>query len=308
MRFTWLIGILMLLTVGCASDGSGDRTSNPTPIATADVAKLEQLVTRLYTQPAGVLPKYEGTPHILVGELPLDFGVRLPDGANIFGSVVHSNNSFQAVVDLPLDRSEGEAFFVAALAEAGWRDQRDPDEAGFITSSNYPLGYCSGGDILLYIFLSDSPVENFTEARISATNLDNLPRSVCEEDEDSVYPADGEMAYLPTLKAPAGVISLGGQASAVNQRNDPSRPGPRASIEITLSTEISAADLEEYYREQLDGLDWELLEQGTMGPVAASTWRFTDEAGEGHLGLLWVVEGPGVDWRTAFLEVTRPVK
>ena len=89
VRMTWLFGILMLLAVGCTSNESTDRASGPATMPAIDMAKLEQLVTRLFTQPSGFYSKYEGEPQILVGELPPDFGVRVPDGAIIFGSVVH---------------------------------------------------------------------------------------------------------------------------------------------------------------------------------------------------------------------------
>ena len=81
-----------------------------------------------------------------------------------------------------------------------------------------------------------------------------------------------------------------------------------ASLTVTLETNLSAVFLEEHYRRQLEDLDWELLEQGAAGPVAASNWRLTAEGGEERSGLLWVVEGPGEDQRTASIEVWRPGK
>ncbi|MCH8989457.1 MAG: hypothetical protein IIA92_11710 [Chloroflexi bacterium] len=310
MRLTWLIAILMLLAVGCASGESVAPASVPTPIPGSDIAKLEQLVTRLFTQPSTIAPDDEGEPQILVGKMPPNFGVRIPDGAYILGSVLQNDDSFQAIVDLPFDRSEGEAFFTAALAEAGWREQRRPDQPGFNTSRSVRLVYCSSGDTLLYIFLSESPVENFTEARIQATKFDNVPRSVCQEDAATEVSPFGESPDLPSLSSPAGIISSRTRNSASSTFVGASAGGASASagMGVTFATDLSAADLEEHYREQLEALDWELLEQGAAGPVVASTWRFTTEEGEGRRGLLWVVEGPGVDQRTAFIEVTRPVK
>jgi len=81
-----------------------------------------------------------------------------------------------------------------------------------------------------------------------------------------------------------------------------------ASLAVTLKTDLSAAFLEEHYREQLEDLGWELLEQGAAGPVAASVWLVTTGGGEERRGLMWVVEGPAEDQRTASIEVWRPGK
>lgn len=305
MRLIWLIGILILLAIGCASGESAAPASVPTPIPGSDIARLEQLVTRLYTQPPGVSPKLGGAPQILVGKMPPNFGVRIPDGAYILGSVLQSDDSFQAIVDLPFELPEGEAVFTAALAEAGWREQRRPDQPGFNTSRSVPLVYCSNGDTFLYITLSESPVENFTEARIQATKFDNVPR-VCQEDAAPEVLSSSETPELPSLSSPEGVIASGSRSSAARAMGFDGSAS--ASLTVTLKTNLSAVFLEEHYRRQLEDLDWELLEQGAAGPVAASNWRFTTEGGEERRGLLWVVEGPGEDQRTASIEVWRPGK
>ena len=305
MRLTWLIGVTIMLAVGCASGESAAPASVPTPIPGSDIAKLEQLVTRLFTQRSTIAPDDEGAPKILVGKMPPNFGVLIPDGAYILGSVLQSDDSFQAIVDLPFELPEGEAVFTAALAEAGWREQRRPDQPGFNTSRSVPLVYCSSGDTLLYVSLSESPVENFTEARIRATKFDNVPR-VCQEDGAPEVLSSSETPELPSLSSPDGVIASGSRSSAARAMGFDGSAS--ASLAVTLNTDLSAADLEEHYREQLEALDWELLEQGAAGPVVASTWRFTAEGGEFRRGLLWVVEGPEVDQRTAFIEVWRPGK
>ena len=311
MRLTWLIGILILLAVGCASGESLAPASVPTPIPESDIARLEQLVTRLYTQTLGVSPQIEEAPQILVGKMPPDFGAQMPDGAYIFGSVLQSDDSFLAIADLPLGQPEVVEFFKAALTDAGWREQRRPDQPGFNTSRSFPSAYCSGGDTLLYIFLRESPVENFTEARIQVQKFDNVPR-VCPEDAHTEEPKLGESPQLPSLNSPAGAISTRSRSSASSTFAEASRSGAVASAtagtEVTITTELSAADLENHYREQLVALDWELLEKGAAGPVVASTWRFTTEEGESRRGLLWVVEGLAEDQRTASIEVWRPVK
>ena len=306
MKLTWLIGILILLAVGCGSGESVAPASVPTPIPGSDIAKLEQLVTRLFTQRSTIAPDDEGAPQILVGKMPPNFGVLIPDGAYILGSVLQSDDSFQAIVDLPFELPEGEAVFTAALAEAGWREQRRPDQPGFTTRRSVPLVYCSSGDTLLYVSLSESPVENFTEARIRAAKFDNVPRSVCPEDVAHEVLSSSETPELPSLSSPDGVIASGSRSTAARAMGLDGSAS--ASLTVTLKTDLSAADLEEHYREQLEALDWELLEQGAAGPVASSVWRVTTEGGEERRGLLWVVEGPAEDQRTASIEVWRPGK
>ncbi len=308
MRLVSLIGILLVLAMACTT--SDAPVASSAPVRIIDGAQLEQFVKRLYTRPAGVSPEIQGEPQILLGELPPGFDVRSPDGTSVLGSVVHGDSSFQAILDAPMERQEAQKFYSEALVEAGWRGQNRPEQRGFTGSSeSIPLGFCSDKNIVLYMFLSDSPIDGFTEARIQGTNYDDLLPSICDEravGEQSRGPVSSVPRQissddvLPSLKSPGGVISM--RTSTGMSRNESESS---ATSEVSLNTEMSAADLEEHYRKQLEDLNWDLVEKGATGPVAVSTWRFIDEDGEDLWGLLWVVEGPHEDQRTALIKVTR---
>ena len=46
-----------------------------------------------------------------------------------------------------------------------------------------------------------------------------------------------------------------------------------------LETELGLVELETHYRDQLIETGWELKEKGSSGPIAWSTWSFSDEFG-----------------------------
>ena len=306
IRIVYLLGILTLLAMGCMSKETLEPAPTPVPTHLTDSAKLERFIKRMFSHSMRPGSQANGEPQIFLGEMPSDFDVQVPEDADIIGSLVQGDKSFQAIVDTPMDQGEAAKFYSEALATAGWLEQPRHEQGGFTSASEgVSLGFCSNENFVLYLTLSDSPVENLTEVRLRTTNFSGFPRSPCDQDEgmgrsEARLTLVGDI--LPTLGSPAGARSTGGSYSSASMGfSDKS-----VRSETTLNTGLSAVELEEHYRKQLEDLDWKLVEKGAEGPMAISTWRLTDEKGNERWGLLWVVEGPEEDRRTAVIQVTLP--
>ena len=299
MKVIFILGILTLLAMGCTSSPTPTAMPVPTPIT--ESARLEQFVKRLLspsTMGPGVPTIAE--PQILLGELPPDFDVPVPEGADVLGSLVQSDRSFQAILDLPMDQGESGEFYVAALHDAGWSERSRGSRGGFTSAGNVPFAFCSGDNTMLTLTLSESPIEGLTEVRFFTFNVKGMGRSPCDQSRkggarlDMISPTGFK---LPTLRSPAGVRETG--SSSGSSHNS-------VRSEVSLITDMSAVDLEEHYRRQLLELGWELAEQAAAGPLAVSTWRFANTEGQEHSGLLWALEGPEENNRTAVIQVSLP--
>ena len=141
-RARYIVGLalfLVLLATACAAEPTSTPTPTvlPTPTATqtpvptpiATPTPLQDLVGRLFEGLWGLEQGQQA--QIILGSLPPDFNLPLPEGTKVVGSVASGVPARQVrhiFLDVPLEPQKVLEFFQDALARAGWELQEPFDE------------------------------------------------------------------------------------------------------------------------------------------------------------------------------------
>jgi hypothetical protein len=250
---------------------------------TSDAA-VRELLERLFLR-----HRHAPEPLLLVGELPPEWDIPLPQGAEVVGSLGTAEFQSQVVLNLPGEPEQAMAEVERALTAGGWRSgQWMP---GMRASGFVPAGAAipRAGSLLCddqrrrHLRVSAGPGEGgLADVRL---NLNSDPDSfaICEGggrmhwDPTSVFPA---------LIPPPGMSQRGGGSGGGGG-------GGSSHAQTTLRGDLAVDEVERHYREQLVAAGWRLNEHAASGRWAWSAWDFTDERGDAWTGLLTVAEPQG---------------
>lgn len=288
-----MFGLVAMIAVACNAAASA-----PTPTAEPpDDSELLRLVERIFS-PAGPYGDQDRAT-VLVGDLPPDFDIQLPEGTDVIGSVINENRS-QIVLDLPGIPQDSFADLTRILADGGW-ENRDlpsgPNSGGFVPG---PLGgiefalFCSESDERSLNASAFEMEGGVTDLRLHLSR--NEDYSPCD-DELTAYRGSLRDDLFPPLSAPEGAQQQGGGGGG----------GGRDFYTSTqLKTELSVQQVDEHYRQQLFDSGWTLVDSGSESSVGWSTWRFTDDDERTWGGMLLVLQTPeDVDGMFAYLRASR---
>jgi len=213
---------------------------------------------------------------ILPGKLPPDlpFEVPVPDGAKVIGSLIWPEDKYEQIqifLDVPEKPEKIIEFYRNRMKKAGWNEPESSYEGlGFSSTPSMPqlaffCQYEQEGPVLgITVFTSDG--EKPADVRLNLNTNPKVP--VCHE----FYYEQPESTkdVLPLLLAPEGAVWKGGGGGG---------GGNVRHLYTVLETELGLVELETHYRDQLIETGWELKEKGSSGPIAWSTWSFSDEFG-----------------------------
>ncbi|MBI2760974.1 MAG: hypothetical protein HYX51_06065 [Chloroflexi bacterium] len=298
-RATVLTAIIVLVVLAASPSGVG-RPPDVSARPSADAERLRELAERLLTPPVLGPGAEPVTVRLLPGELPPDapFAVAaaLPPGGRVVGSVVRRTGDAPAgataILDVPGTAAEILNTADRALTARGWTEAPGGGPPGGLQPALVPIGrlYCES-DAGPSLSVTVTPrVTGPSEVRLS---LETLFAFQCGG--FGGRPPGAEL--LPPLTAPAAIRLLPSNPLQPLAGGKPAL----SSSDAIAETDLGVAELEGHFAGQLASAGWTLLERGTAGPVAWSTWTVPG-AGE-WLGVLFVIEGPGAGRRAIHVQV-----
>lgn len=231
-----------------------------------------------------------GTTQVFIGTLPTDlsFDMPLPDNARVVASVVHPEplEATEILLDVDLPPDEVIALYDDELT--GWHTIEFPGPRGafvsqlFVSQPIERAHFCQDeGDTTLILMAWESE-SGRTDVRLDIVPTDEY--SFCAQ-QDFTDPEDPDL--IPALVAPEGVIMGLGLSGGGSSGSD-------QYISATLESELSADELAIHYASQLEEAEWQLVEDGSSGSSAWSTWLLSDDDGDEWAGVLIVLEDTGV--------------
>ncbi len=283
----YIVGLalfLVLLATACAAEPTSTPTPTvlPTPIATP--TPLQDLVGRLFGTLLGLEQGQRA--QIILGSLPADFNLPLPEGTKVVGSVASGVPARQVrhiFLDVPLEPQKALEFFQDALAQSGWEIQEPFDEQLTSFVSGDLIIFCNEGAEGFRILHSVPYEEGVTPVRLFSQ--DGIEGFFCQ-DWPQRAAAGG---VLPALTQPEGQSWPPG--FAIKSTGEPGQ-GESVKADLTVYTSQAPEVVEERFRGQLAGSGWLLKEHGGRGPVSWSTWEVPDQPGSTWNGLLVVARMP----------------
>jgi hypothetical protein len=222
-------------------------------------------------------------PQLLVGQLPPDLPVELPlpEGSRLLGSFVQENPLI--AIDTQLAGEDVVAFYRERLTAAGWIAQEEhfgPPQGGFvhISRSEYTVAAFFTPDDRFTLTVMSAP----TPGGRTAVQL-TLQGEVAEFRPRLRPHRDDFMAVLPPIRGPKGAMQMPGGGGAGPDHVDTS---------ATLESDLDLAAVSAHYLGELAHVGWQQLDAGASGPVAWSTWSFTDQDSAAWEALLLILQRP----------------
>ena len=277
---------LILVVAGCAAPSG----SPPPPSAPYNSdTELPRFVKRCLTYPGSPY----GEPEILVGELPgnLPVDVPVPRGAEVIGSIVHSDKytMVEIMLDVPQEPDEVLAFYRDRLTEKGWQEMKQPSPSGFVSPMVLSYtNFCLEEKFSLNIRVYPTEEGKLTDVRL---NVNDNPQFCNIYTDEPPTPSSRPGDVLPALLAPDNAIQMSGGGGG---------GGDQRYSQAMLETSLSIAELHTHYRTQLIEAGWKLEEEGGNGTVAWSAWTFIDNSDNDWVGLLHA-RAPKEDCRILWL-------
>ncbi len=300
MKFGRLFLLLLVALTACVPGGETERTAVSSDrltdsVSTTDETALLALVKRL------LAPRYPGSPEpddvqLLVGQLPPDFAVTLPDTMRVVGSLVRGEESVEIVLDSDLSAESAFDALRADLEKQGWRVALEPGYGGGFVSGDVSqsVTFCQDEQEATMWAMVFAPDNEPADVRLNFQGTQSY--SVCKMDERYGYQNEAEK-LLPQLKSPAGARQEGGGGGSG------SYGGYYNSAD--LLTEIPATDLLLHYGAQLQDAGWTKLEEETAVHMAWSAWSFTDDDGNEWRGSFWAADLTD-DRRMVLVQIIKP--
>jgi hypothetical protein len=304
-RSATALAITAALVLLAACGDGGERESIDETLTQPEVvgseSELVRFVQRLldFRYPGGPEP---GEVQILAGQLPEDMPVELPmpRDAEVVGSVARGDQNVEIILDVPGEPQSVLDAYEEQLVAAGWREPEldGPSGGGFVPPDGAFASLFCREQEEPYLSVSAFTLDNrdMSDVRLS---LNSAPEDYSPCDERSVPGPPGISGLSPRLEAPRDATMVeGGEGGG---------GGNSWYSSSTLKTEMSVANLEEHYREQLEKAGWSREESGASGPAAWSTWTFTDDDGDAWSGVFLALEVPGEeDARFVHVRIQRP--
>jgi hypothetical protein len=234
-----------------------------------------------------------GGTDLRVGEAPDDIPPELvAPGAQIIGSVSQFGNA-TLVLALPQTPDSAIGLMEAHLLAGGWtRPPTSPARMlrrGFVgadfsdLANGMPNFICRGDD---YVMLSSMYRTSGGSLLRVNYNRNNRPSMCTVRPQIERGRSPFEEAPIPTLRAPAGSMTLnaGSPISSMGQNE--------VTVSTRLSTQLSASDLVKHYDAQMRTAGWTQVEEGAIDLLAARTYRKTDEKNLAWTGVLYAISRP----------------
>ena len=259
-----------------------------------DEASLREFIKQWLTP--GYPDGSSGDMTVYIGSTPEDipYDIPVPDDAHTIGSIIGGWYDHMLLFDSSLDATAIREFYSKNLGEKGWQQvPSNAGQGGFVSQSDLYRGYCrEEGKAYLSVETPSIP-EGKTSIRIS---LDTSP------DPHMCNPEAANTGYshqdlLPQLKAPEGTLVQGGGAGMSDKD---------AEISATLESNLSPAELLDFYNQQLTDAGWKIQNSDDGDGGAWSQWALQDDQGKDWLGSLIVVKSsPDSDSLYALLRIER---
>jgi hypothetical protein len=298
----FVIALCLTLVVACGDGGETARTEQTPsqPEVAGSESELVRFVQRLFDV------RYPGAPEpgevrILAGQLPEDLPTELamPRDAEVVGSVARGDQSVEIILDVPGEPQSVLDAYGERLVAAGWREPKleGPSEGGFVPADGaFANAFCrEEGEPYMTVSAFSLDNGDMSDVRLS---LNSGPQdySPCAQSSPGGPPMTEGL--IPRLEAPRDArMTEGGEGGGGSDSWYSSS---------TLETAMSVADLEEHYRDQLEAAGWNREDRGASGPVAWSTWTFTDD-GDRWSGVFLALDVPGEeDGRFVYVRIQRP--
>lgn len=223
---------------------------------------------------------------VYISSLPNDlpYDLPTPDDARIIGSITGNWIDYMLLFDTRLPSESIHEFYAQNLTAKGWQEApTNAGQGGFVPPSASYSGYChEDGDAFLSV---ETPSVSDEQTGIRL-NLDISPPSYsC--DAAAISSGTSYEKLIPQLEAPSGTMIQSGGASSSDRD---------AEITAHLQSDLSPAELVEFYNQQLLVSGWDMQASGDAqasgnGEGAAwSHWTFTDEQATNWLGSLIVLK------------------
>ena len=215
---------------------------------------------------------------VYIGSTPNDvpYELPVPEGPRVIGSITGNWVDYILIFESSQTPEAVHEFYAQALQDKGWQEPSRNPGGGFTSGSDSYEWYCYGeNEAFLTVETQPASVQG-TGIRLS---LDLSPDSfVCSAEPNT---GANYVNLIPQLNAPRGVTTQGGSAGSSDRD---------AAISANLRGNISAAELVEFYNEQLVAAGWEMQSEDQGDGAAWSNWTFQDEQGADWIGALMVVE------------------
>ena len=247
--------------------------------------QLEQFVLRLLAPP---LDQRNHQPRLFPGTLPEDLpiDVPVPENGRVLGTLVRSAEQIEIVLESNLTPEEVVAFYRTQLASQGWSEPEDfmrPHMGGFTHAGFGPHNYITfcqgvGASLTLNIAQRENAVSDI-RVHINLSSEGNP----CNQQRRLRHQRYGHYDMLPPLAPPAGTQQRGGGGSSGDTE---------AHSTATLKTDLALDALIQHYSEQLSKSGWTRSSEGTSGPIAWHTWKFTDEDQQSWNGMFFILHKP----------------
>jgi len=275
-RMRWF-AVPVLVAAIVLPGGSSFRAALAQPMPVEQANQLRELAERLlspqYSNPLGQQTSIQ----LLVGQLPSNLPLKLPipPGATLLGSAVRSQGDQNlAGADIILN-VPGTAEAVLNLYEKEFQAQNWKAQRNF-PGNPMPGGFQPAPMLLNRVFCKSTqgPLAVVSVEPQSAgpnhvrLSIDTLGSSSCAYSPSSYPGSDPAAQRIPPLYAPKGttVQSTGGGGG-----------GDRWSTDAVAETNLSAAQLEEHFAQQLKQAGWQQTASGDTPSLAWSTWTLPGE-------------------------------
>jgi hypothetical protein len=262
------------------TSGTAEASESSVEIVGGDEASLREFLKQW------LLPVYPGGPSqtmtVYIGSLPKDipYDLPTPDDSRIIGSITGSWVEYLLIFDSSLTSKSIREFYAQTLLEKGWREApTNQGQSGFVSQSDLYSGYCYGEAEAFLSVETPSTSDQKTSIRL---NLDISPDPYMCRDADAANTGYSYENLIPQLKAPQGTL-IQGSGSAGSSDHD-------AEVTASLQSDLPAAELVEFYNQQLLTAGWKLQNSGDGEGAAWSHWTFKDEQETDWLGMLIVVK------------------
>jgi hypothetical protein len=217
---------------------------------------------------------------VYIGSMPKDlpYDLPTPDDARIIGSITGGWVDYMLIFDTSLSSKSIHEFYTQNLTDKGWHEApTNPGQGGFVSQSDLYSGYCHEDDDAFLNVETPSISDEKTSIRL---NLDISPHPYnC--DAAAVASGYSYEKLIPQLEAPNGTM-IQGTGSGGSDHD--------AQITANLQSNLSAAELVEFYNQQLLGAGWKMQNSGNGDGAAWSNWTFRDEQQTDWIGALMVVK------------------
>ena len=246
---------------------------------------LRELATRLLAFRFAAMEDEEESPQLLVGELPpgLPLALPVPEGARILGAFVGS----QTIIVLDAGPRRGGGAHLLHGADGGARLGR----AG-------PHGWRTRR---LHAFFRAA--EHYGEFRAGRGRTgDHGDGGWAPDDHSTIqitfYPDGNGFVSRQQRMQHRDIMSLVLPTIRPPKRAQQTQQGGSGSLDAVTALARLECDLEwaavaPHYRAELERGGWQLVESGTAGPAAWSTWGFRDEEGAEWSAALITPDRPG---------------